>query len=216
MSVELSLLEQKIGYSFVNKALLVRAFTHSTYAEKRGCESNERMEYLGDAVLELVVSKKQYVSGTQREGEMTKARQRIVSQGALFAVSERLELKKYLRFIGSDANVGEKTVASLYETLVAAIYLDGGFDRAEEFVLKFYPTAADEENYIGELQEYFQKRGKPAPVYKHEKTGEDHDPTFLVWVEGYETAPRGIGKSLSKAKRQAAKNLLNIIIEKKE
>ncbi len=216
MSVELSLLEQKIGYSFVNKALLVRAFTHSTYAEKTGCESNERMEYLGDAVLELVVSKKQYVSGTQREGEMTKARQRIVSQSALYAASERLGLKKYLRFIGSDANVGEKTIASLYETLVAAIYLDGGFERAEEFVLKFYPTATDEENYIGELQEYFQKRCKPAPVYKHEKMGEDHDPTFFVWVEGYETAPRGVGKSLGKAKRQAAKNLLNIIREKKE
>ena len=67
MSAELSLLEEKIGYSFVNKALLVRAFTHSTYAEKTGCESNERMEYLGDAVLELVVSKKQYVSGIKAE-----------------------------------------------------------------------------------------------------------------------------------------------------
>ena len=216
MSIPYTEIEKAIGYTFRDKSLLQEAFTHSTYAEKTGCESNERMEYLGDAVLELVVSKKQYVSGTQREGEMTKARQRIVSQGALYAVSERLGLKKYLRFVGSDANVGEKTIASLYETLVAAIYLDGGFDRAEEFVLKFYPTAADEENYIGELQEFFQKRGKPAPVYKHEKTGEDHDPTFTVWVEGYETAPCGIGKSLNKAKRQAAKNLLNIIREKKE
>ena len=206
----LSRLQEKIGYNFQNFTLLEKAFTHSTYSEAHGGEDNERMEYLGDAVLQLVVSKKQYLSAVKKsEGEMTKERQTHVCQAALLKQAEALELEKYLRFVGSQANVGDKTVSSLYETLLAAIYLDGGFAAAETFVNRFYPNTEVDVNYIGKLQEFLQKRGAALPVYSEaEKTGEDHKPTFRVSVSALGVTVEGTGGSVSKARRAAAKKLL--------
>ena len=205
----LSDLEKKIGYSFQNAEILQKAFTHSTYSEAYGGENTERMEYLGDAVLELVVSKKQYLSHRrQSEGEMTKERQTLVCQEALLKQAETLGLANYLRFVGGAANVGDKTVASLYETLVAAIYLDGGFEAAEAFVLRYYPTAESDGNYIGKLQEFLQRKGEPLPVYSEaKKSGEDHRPTFTVVATAGGVSADGVGGSVAKARQQAAKKL---------
>lgn len=205
----LSRLEEKIGYTFQNPQLLEWAFTHSTYRETYGGGDNERMEYLGDAVLQLVVSKKQFLSPDKKdEGEMTKERQTLVCQSALLKQAEELGLEKYLLFVGSQSNVGAKTISSLYETLVAAIYLDGGLDAAEAFIERFYPVSEQEINYIGKLQEFVQRKGADLPVYSAaEKTGEDHKPTFRVTVSALGIVMEGTGGSYSKARQQAAKNL---------
>ena len=205
----LSDLQAKIGYAFQNGEILKKAFTHSTYSETHGGENNERMEYLGDAVLQLVVSKKQYLSSTLKdEGQMTKERQTLVCQNALLKQAETLGLAEYLRFVGGAANVGDKTVASLYETLVAAIYLDGGFEAAEAFVLLYYPTSEVDGNYIGKLQEFLQRKGAPLPVYSEaKKTGEDHKPTFTVVATAEGERAEGAGGSVAKARQQAAKAL---------
>ena len=135
-------LEKEIGYTFRDKALLKTAFVHSTYANAHGGEDNERLEFLGDAVLELIVSERLYRmeerGRTASEGEMTEMRQRLVSGSALAAAARRLGLGEYLRFEGGASNVGEMTISSLFEALVAAIYLDpdGGYPAAERFVLE--------------------------------------------------------------------------------
>ena len=156
--------ERKIGYVFKDKELLTLAFTHSTYSNVHGGENNERLEYLGDAVLQLVVSELLYAceeNGRKfTEGEMTESRQRLVNQKALSAVVEKMGLKEYLLFEGGASNVGEKTTSSLFETVAAAIYLDGGFEAAKKFVSRHLQLSR-EENYIGKLQIWLQKRGKP-------------------------------------------------------
>ncbi len=207
-------LERAVGYTFRDQSLLKTAFTHSSYAEKYGGESNERMEYLGDSVLELIVSQKQYFEeGEKAEGELTKERQKLVCLDALYEEAERLELKKYLRFFGKAAsNIGKKTVSSLYETLVAAIYLDGGLKEAEKFVLANYPKAAErQENYKSALQEYLQKRGLPLPTYEGQKRGQDHAPTFLATARADGATAFGEGASEKKAEQQAAKLLLQTL-----
>jgi len=207
-------LERKIGYVFQNKALLKTAFTHSSYAEKYGVESNERMEYLGDSVLQLVVSEKQYFEEKEAEGVLTKERQRLVCLEALYAEVEKLSLKSHLLFFGkAEGNIGKKTVSSLYETLVGAIYLDGGYQEAKKFVLAHYPERqATEENYKSALQEYLQKRALPLPTYVGEKKGKDHSPVFFVKAQAGGRFASGEGRTEKKAEQQAAKALLETFL----
>ena len=129
-------IEEKIGYTFQDKALLKEAFTHSTYANAFGGKDNERMEYLGDAVLQLVVTEWQYARDKRaEEGALTRERQKYVCETALDEAVRALGLQSYLLISGGRANVGKKTVSSLFETVIAAIYLDGGYMPAKAFIL---------------------------------------------------------------------------------
>ena len=131
-------IEEKIGYVFEDKALLKEAFTHSTYANVYGGKDNERMEYLGDAVLQLVVTEWQYSRHKRaEEGVLTRERQKLVCEDALDEAVQALGIQKYLLVSGGRANVGKKTVSSLFETVIAAIYLDSGYAPAKEFILKY-------------------------------------------------------------------------------
>ena len=121
-------IEEKIGYVFADRGLLKEAFTHSTYANVYGGKDNERMEYLGDAVLQLVVTEWQYARHKRaEEGVLTRERQKLVCEDALDEAVQALGIQKYLLVSGGRANVGKKTVSSLFETVIAAIYLDGGY-----------------------------------------------------------------------------------------
>ena len=201
-------IEKKIGYAFKNKSLLKLAFTHSTYANQYGGEDNERLEYLGDSVLQLVVSEAQYHSSEKKpEGSMTEERQRFVSQGALLSVVKDLGIFDYLLCVGGQANFGGKTVSSLFETVTAAIYLDGGYDEAKSFVLKHLKEIKSE-NYIGKLQEL--QDGRLNPVYREvSKQGTDNAPLYRysVSVNSGERA-EGEGGDITSAKQSAAKTLL--------
>ena len=108
-------IEKKIGYIFRDKSLLKEAFTHSTYANAHGGKDNERMEYLGDAVLQLVVTEWQYARDTQAsEGVLTRERQKLVCQSALDSAVDALDVRKYLLVSGSKANIEQKTTSSLF------------------------------------------------------------------------------------------------------
>ena len=159
-------LEKEIGYTFRDKTLLKTAFVHSTYANAHGGEDNERLEFLGDSVLQLVVSEMLYFrekkGKTLNEGEMTALRQALVRKEALLEAAEKLSLKNFLLVEGGEANVGGKTVSSLFETLSAAVYLDGGYEAAKRFILEHLAVSRGE-NYKGELQEFLQKKGLPTP-----------------------------------------------------
>lgn len=204
-------IERRIGYTFRNKALLRLAFTHSTYSYQYGGECNERAEYLGDSVLQLVVSEAQYLSGEkQSAGDMTKARQKLVSGESLLSVVKDMGIMDYLLFTGGNSNIGVKTVSSLFEAVTAAIYLDGGYENAKKFVLK-HVKALETENYIEKLQEA--ERGRLNPVYTEiSKTGTDNEPVYRYRVSVADgRSASGAGGDITSAKQEAAKRLLELL-----
>ena len=211
-------IEEKIGYTFQDKALLKEAFTHSTYANAFGGKDNERMEYLGDAVLQLVVTEWQYTRNQRaEEGALTRERQKYVCETALDEAVRALGLQSYLLISGGRANVGKKTVSSLFETVIAAIYLDGGYMPAKAFILAHgrLEQEAIPQNYKGAAQEFLQKKGAEPPRYETEKSGKDNAPTFYAKVSALGVTASGEGSSKKEAEQEAAKALLDKLKRKK-
>ena len=203
-------IEDKLGYSFQEKALLKQAFTHSTYANIWGDKDNERMEYLGDAVLQLVVTEWQYVNDNRAEGKLSASRQHFVRKEALDTLIDGLGVYDYLLISGGKDNLSDKTKSDLFEAIVGAIYLDGGFEKAREFVLARGNLSLGEEtqNYKGALQEWLQAIGE-MPVYsKPIKTGKDHAPMFRSTVRAMGEEAYGEGRTIKEAESWAANRLL--------
>lgn len=211
MSFPYEEIEKKIGYVFHNKGLLKQAFTHSTYAHANRLESNERMEYLGDAVLELVVTEWQYRKDpTASEGKLSALRQKLVCRDALDSAVDGLDIWKYLLAVGTKYNVNGKAKSSLFEAITAAIYLDGGYRAAKKFILErgniqFDVTAS---NPKGELKEYLEKRGLEEPRYEVTKWGKDNAPYFRCEVYAQGEVARGDGRTKKEAEATAAARLL--------
>lgn len=210
-------LEQIIGYTFRNKKLLKQALTHSSYANEKklgklGC--NERLEFLGDAVLELVSSDVLYAKFPKiPEGELTKKRASLVCEPSLAYCARQFDLPKYLLLgRGEDMTGGrmrDSIVSDATEALLGAIYLDGGFEKAREFVLKFILNDMDHKQLFYDsktiLQELVQEKGRQTVEYVLTKeTGPDHNKQFSVDVLINGT-PAGSGTGhTKKAAEQAA------------
>lgn len=214
MSFPTKEIEEKIGYAFQNGQLLKIAFTHSTYANQKGGKDNERMEYLGDAVLQLIVTERQFLASGENEGVLTRGRQKLVCEDTLYNAVKKLGVEKYLLISGGKSNVGKKTISSLYETVLAAIYLDGGYEKAKAFVFEtlFGVNSACDENPKGELQEFLQGRGWELPVYESKKKGKDNAPVFECMVSARGKTAYGEGGSKRQAEQNAAKALLEKLI----
>ena len=208
-------IEKRIGYTFRKKELLIEAFTHSTYANKHGGKDNERLEYLGDTVLQLVVTEWQFLSRTDaQEGMLTKERQTLVCEEALFEAVERLNVKQYLLVEGRAENVGRKTISSIFETLTAAVYLDGGYEAAKKFVYthaELHKTT-QEKNPKSVLQEYLQGRGEDVPKYVCQKSGKDNAPTFVCEATAGTYSAKGVGGSKKAAEQNAAEALYTVLV----
>ena len=210
-------LEQIIGYTFRNKKLLKQALTHSSYANEKklgklGC--NERLEFLGDAVLELVSSDVLYAKFPQiPEGELTKKRASLVCEPSLAYCARQFDLPKYLLLgRGEDMTGGrmrDSIVSDATEALLGAIYLDGGFEKAREFVLKFILNDMEHKQLFYDsktiLHELVQEKGRQTVEYVLTKeTGPDHNKQFSVDVLINGT-PAGSGTGhTKKAAEQAA------------
>lgn len=207
-------IEEKLGYTFKDKALLKTAFTHSTYANNVGGKDNERMEYLGDAVLQLLVTERQFLTSSANEGSLTQARQRLVCEDALYDAVKKLGLEGYLLISGGKSNVGKKTVSSLYETSLAAIYLDGGYAPAKAFVEKtlLEEKTVSEGNPKSRLQEFLQSKGWALPVYESKKKGKDNAPVFECKVSAQDKTAYGEGGSKRQAEQNAARSLLDKLL----
>lgn len=207
-------IEQKIGYRFRDRELLHTCFTHASCGRER---SNERLEFLGDAVLGYLVSDALYSRRAGSEGDMTAERARMVSQAPLAAAVRGAGLDAFL-LAGSGAHVGEKGISSLFEALVAGIYLDGGMEEARQFVERLLlPVAKAEPNYKGALQEWLQARGLERAQYSLERrTGEDHDPHFVVRADAAGASAVGEGGSLRAAEKAAARALLEQLVHRGE
>ena len=197
-------LEKILGYTFHDKSLLERALTHSTYANAHGGDDNERLEYLGDAILQFIVTERQYLTSQEDEGRLTKRRQEIVCEEALLRAVDEMDLRGYLRYEGSGQNVGKKTWSSLYESVLAAIYLDGGLSAAKSFVERHLTDGDKPTNYKGDLQEFLQGRGLPTPLYESKESGDG----FESVVTACQKQASGRGTSKRAAEQLAAKNLL--------
>jgi len=200
-----------IAYQFRDENLLRLALTHPSIAHESGVATahNQRLEFLGDAVLGLVLTQKLYQQFPDLdEGPLTKARAKLVNRQTLAERARSLGLGAHLILSRGEEMSGgrdrESALADAYEALLGAIFLDGGFDAAREFILREFASAFGElpalsliENPKGELQEFLQARSPQAPEYQTVQiAGTDHDPLFecAVYHEGAELA-RGRGKS---------------------
>lgn len=198
--------EETIGYTFRDKELLKSCLTHKSWSNMNGGEDNERLEFLGDAVLELIVTEALYKSTHLSEGALTGLRQQYVSQTALEAACERLGLKRFLRYSGGENNVGGKTASNLFEAVLGGIYLDGGMKEARLFLNKFLEMS-DTENYKSLLQEFVQERAKTTPTYSVKEAEGGY--TCVVKALGREAC--GKGSSKKAAETEAAKSLYEIV-----
>lgn len=216
-------LETKLGYKFKNQDLLKNALTHSSYANEEHCKfgSNERLEFLGDSVLSIIVSEHIYKNFKNLpEGELTKLRASLVCEKALCGYSKELDLGKYL-FLGKGEshNHGEERpsiLADAFEAVLAAIYLDGGFEPAKKHVLHFVSAELNSrdddsfKDYKTLLQEVIQKNPEERLVYiLTDESGPDHDKRFTVEVHlNSNVIGCGEGKSKKQAEQSAARQAL--------
>jgi len=211
-------LEERVGYSFRDKGLLWQALTHSSYTNehRQGRElCNERLEFLGDAVLELACSESLFVwYPEQPEGELTKLRASIVCEQTLAGCAEELELGKYLRLGKGEDSTGGRGRASILsdalEALIGAIYLDGGFTNAKEFVLRLILNDIENKKLFFDsktiLQEMVQSRSMGRLIYELLKTeGPDHRRVFTsqVRING-QAYGEGKGRTKKLAEQDAA------------
>mgnify|MGYP001127420349 CR=1 FL=1 len=210
--------QKEIGYQFQNEHLLVQALTHSSYANEKHMKKlsdNERLEFLGDAVLEIISSDFLYKNYPQKpEGELTKLRASIVCEPTLALCTEAIHLGDYLYLgDGEDLTGGRKRKSILsdaLEAVIGAIYLDGGFANAKEFVLKYILTDIEHKQLFYDsktiLQEIVQGHTDETLTYVLLKEeGPDHNKSFEVsaMLDGQEIG-RGIGRTKKSAEQRAA------------
>ena len=201
-------LETLLGYTFRDRALLNQALTHSTYANEHPSEGppNERLEFLGDAVINLLAGRLLFFRlPGESEGELTRRRAQVVRREALADMAKGLDLPAHLRLgQGQKATGGVTTrvLADAFEALAAAVYLDGGYDAVEQAFSRLLTDAIEAEvgpvDFKTQLQEECHKVGKPAPVYEVvQVTGPDHAREYScrVLIDG---ACYGSGRASSK------------------
>ena len=215
-------LQNRIGYVFSDAAKLRRALTHSSYVPGDGGD-NERMEFLGDAVLELCVSEELFFRFPKmQEGQLTKSRASIVCEAALFDAAKGIGLGEYLLLgRGEDANGGREKPSILsdaFEAVIAAIYLDGGFTPARDFIHRFVLPLLDlsvpvfEKDHKTRLQELIHARthGRQVTYRLVGESGPDHDKTFTMQaVLDGEVLGEGSGHSKQSAGQAAAADALS-------
>ncbi len=228
----LSELENSLGYRFRVPSMLEQALSHKSWAVERGetTPDNERLEFLGDAVLELVTSDILYrkYADKHSEGDMTRMRAFLVNESQLAARAADLELGKYLRLGRGERNSGGRGKPSLladaFEAVIGAIYLDGGIDAAFSFVERIIGRLTEDaprslsKDYKSRLQELIQGTEHTVPAYRVDGvSGPDHCRTYHVSlaVNG-EVISRGAGGSKKEAEQQAAHRALKIFKQVKE
>ena len=209
--------EGVIGYTFKNKKYIETALTHSSYANEHNLECNERMEFLGDAVLELAMSNYLYAVISLDEGVLTKTRAKAVCEGALDYYASKINLPKYL-FLGkgeelSGGRMRPAIIADAMEAVLGAIFLDSGFDQAYEIVKKFFIPYIDLvtslKDYKSLLQEKLQseKRTIRYEIVRDEGPANDKIFEAVVYMDEI-LMGRGMGKTKKEAQQNAAKNAL--------
>ena len=215
-------LEENIGYHFKNKELLKNALTHTSYAYEHHVASNEKLEFLGDSILEFVSSEFMYNKYTNlKEGEMTKVRATAVCEESLYKIAKLHNFSDFLLLGKSEVMTGGNKrpaiLADSVEAVIAAIFIDGGLEEAKRFIIKNLDKEIDiatknvgKKDYKTVLQEELQKNGDVKIEYTIIKeTGPDHDKRFEAEVSlNGKVLATGKGKSKKEAEMQAAKKAM--------
>lgn len=225
---DLSILEQKIGYEFKDRMLLRQALTHSSFSNEQKInklENYERLEFLGDAVLELLSSQfffERYPSW--KEGQLTRVRSSMVCEPALAFCARDIELQDFILLgKGEEATGGrdrDSIISDVMEAVLGALYLDGGFDEAKRFVHRFILSDLEQKQLFYDsksiLQENVQKAGKELVYQLVSETGPDHDKTFVInaMIDG-KCVGTGTGRNKKSAEQQAAYAVLQKTAQKK-
>lgn len=219
-------LEKAIEYQFKNKNLLHEALSHSSYAneKKKQRQSNERLEFLGDSVLSVVVSQYLFEQYPELpEGELTRIRAALVCEKSLHKFALKINLGKYLLLGRGEEHTGGRErpsiLADAFEAVIAAVYLDGGLEAARTHILHFIPKNIPENrsmlfgDYKTALQEVIQKNPEEKIDYQLiEESGPDHNKTFVVEVcLNSNVIGKGIGKSKKEAEQMAAQEALALM-----
>ena len=228
--MDYSKLEEQLEYTFKNKELLQTALTHTSYAYEKNVQSNEKLEFLGDSILEFISSVYLYSNYSNlKEGEMTKVRAQVVCEESLHKIAQLHDFSDFLRLGKSEKMSGGKIktaiLADSVEAVIAAMYLDGGLEPAERFIIKNLKeeikTASKnvgQKDYKTVLQEILQKHGDVDIKYNIIKeTGPDHDKGFEAEVRyNKKVLAEGTGKSKKHAEMEAARHAIEIIKNKKK
>ena len=223
-------LENNIGHKFKDKNLLINALTHTSYAFERHTESNEKLEFLGDSILEFISSKYIYKNFPNlKEGEMTKVRATVVCEDSLYKIAKKHNFSDFL-YLGKSEKANNKEVrpaimADSVEAVIAALYFDAGLEEAERFIVENLKDEIEiaskhvgEKDYKTVLQEILQQHGEVKIEYDIIKEeGPDHDKTFTAQIK-YNDKPLtiGIGKTKKSAQMEAAKKAIEEIKSKEK
>ena len=216
--------EEIIGYKFKDKSLLQTALTHSSYANEMNgkVDYNERLEFLGDSVLGMITAEFLFMNHPEMpEGKLTKTRAAMVCEKSLHRFAQSIKLGEFMHLGKGEINTGGRErpsiLADAFESLIAAIYLDAGFEEAKKFVLGFISTADIEETIITDyktaLQEIVQRNpGEYLEYFMVGESGPDHCKTFIVEVHlNNNVIGTGEGRSKKQAEQMAAKATLRLM-----
>ena len=220
--MDINKVEESIGYKFKNKDLLINALTHTSNAHENNKESNEKLEFLGDSILEFVSSKYIYNKYPNlQEGEMTKVRATVVCEESLYKIAKSHGFGEFLFLGRSEVKTGGKNrpaiLADSVEAVIAAIYLDGGLQEADKFIIENLDKEIEkatkhvgDKDYKTVLQEKLQEHGEVKIEYEIiNETGPDHDKYFEAQVKcNGKILAQGKGKSKKEAHMHAAKKAL--------
>ncbi len=222
-------LESQIGYTFKNKNLLRTALTHTSYAYEKNVQSNEKLEFLGDSILEFISSIFLYTNYTDlKEGEMTKVRAQVVCEESLYKIAKAHKFSDFLNLGKSErmteGEVKPAILADSVEAVIAAMYLDGGLEPVKQFILnnlkdeiKIASKNVGQKDYKTVLQEILQKNGDVDIQYKIiRETGPDHNKEFEAEViYNKKVLATGVGKSKKHAEMEAAKYAIENLKKKR-
>jgi ribonuclease III len=227
--IDLSEVEEKLQYKFDNKELLGEALRHSSFVNEQpavGMRDNERLEFLGDAVLNLVAGHTLMQRYPElKEGDLSRMRANLVNDNQLAAIARKLKLGEYMQLgkgeIHTKGREKSSILANALEAVIAAVYLDGGFDAAfntieENFsaLLNSINAPSANHDYKSKLQEIVQVSKKMVPCYAViNESGPDHDKTFTVQLTVKKLKTEGLGKSIKLAEQDAAEKALAILQE---
>ena len=218
-------IEKEIAYSFRNQDILTEALSHSSTQKL----SNERLEFLGDAVLELIISEHIFKYYSFNEGDMSQKRSLIVKKESLYEAAASINLSSYMYFGRSEIIAGgakrPSIMANAFEALIGAIYLDGGYLNAKKFIFRFLGEKIEEVvnqnivyDYKTNISDYFKKHGiKKYRYVLYKEEGPQHDKMFFVYLkaEGQKIGS-GEGKTKKHAEQEAARNAIENLDKEQE
>ncbi|WP_026399687.1 ribonuclease III [Acholeplasma equifetale] len=210
---------KKIGIEPKNVDLYLQALTHSSYAHENKTNDYERLEFLGDAVIQIIISTYMFKNDDWDQGTLTKKRAQAVREEALFLFADKIDLASYMLLGNGEQDAKQSMIADAYEALYAAIYLDLGIEKCfevfERITLPYLPLVENLKDYKTKLQELIQVERKSL-VYKTYRTGgPSHRPIFKseVLLEGEIKLGSGTGHSTKEAEQNAAKEALSKVVE---